>query len=169
MKLISPYLVSSDLISSELSALWLLADTANWVVRCEATRFVAAETDRGALGWKEVGCDEVRWDKIDETSDKNARLGRKNPPAGGLRRYRRAPGGGDAAVRPARRRCARCIIPDAARRRYSADRDGWVDDQRSPPPATSSRQVPPRTRVDDVKIRRRLLQTDRPFYTAIYY
>ena len=41
--------------SSELSVLWLVAATANWVVRCEATRCISVQPQ---MRW-----DEARWDE----------------------------------------------------------------------------------------------------------
>jgi len=47
--LTSSYRISTDLVLSELSAQRLVAATANWVVRCEATQFAAAATNRCIL------------------------------------------------------------------------------------------------------------------------
>jgi len=66
--LTSPDLISTDVISSEQSASWLVAATENWVVRCVATQFAAvAATNRSALSSDEMRSvdmksDEVRWD-----------------------------------------------------------------------------------------------------------
>ena len=48
----------ADLISSELRVPWLVAVTANWVVRFEATRFVVAATNHSAFRSDEIGSDE---------------------------------------------------------------------------------------------------------------
>ena len=56
--------ISSDFISSELSALWLVAATANWVVRREVTQFTLAATHP-------VYLNEVKWHDM---SDMNAPL-----------------------------------------------------------------------------------------------
>ena len=55
-------LISSDLISSALRALWLVAATANSVVRCEATQLVVAAANHSALSSDEMRSDEMRWD-----------------------------------------------------------------------------------------------------------
>ena len=45
----------SHLISSELSALWLVAATMNWVIYCKATQFTVAATNQKRLtGWNPV-------------------------------------------------------------------------------------------------------------------
>ena len=57
----SSHLTSADLVSSEPSVLRTTAVTANWVVRCEATRFAAAATiHSNALTSDEMRSVEVR-------------------------------------------------------------------------------------------------------------
>jgi len=50
ISLISSHLISLDLTLFELSVLQLVAATANWVVRCEATRFAVAAISGSLLG-----------------------------------------------------------------------------------------------------------------------
>ena len=47
--LTSFHVTSADLISSELSALWWVAATANWVVRREPTQFALGQMKRGQI------------------------------------------------------------------------------------------------------------------------
>ena len=61
LALISFYLTSS--ISSELGALWVLAATSNWVVRCEATHFAVAATSYSAVQMK-WGHTHIRWGQM---------------------------------------------------------------------------------------------------------
>jgi len=56
-------LSSADLISSELSAPWLVAATVNRVVRCVATQFAAAATSHDHPVRMKEG--QMRWSEID--------------------------------------------------------------------------------------------------------
>jgi len=61
---ILPILITTNLISSELSAPWLAAATANWVASQHKIQFVVIATNHGALGSDEMKSDEMRLGEI---------------------------------------------------------------------------------------------------------